>query len=740
MISGADDDAQGYLDVESRMRQIVGKVKAYHRTADFEMLWRAFHRGRAAHDGQMRRSGEPYFTHAVTVAEVLTDLRLDVETIVAGLLHDTVEDTKVSLEEIEAEFGEQVALLVDGVTKIGEIRYENPEAQQAENYRKLLLTVAKDVRVILIKLADRLHNMSTLDAMPADRREAIAQETLNVYAPLAHRFGIARIKWELEDLGFKALWPEEYQRVQEAVAAKRGEREERLQSFTGPLEKRLGEAGIKARIQGRPKHFYSIWKKMQRRGVKSIDQIYDLLAVRIIVATTGECYHALGIVHSTFNPIHDRIKDYIAAPKVNLYQSLHTTVYGPDGHLFEVQIRTREMHRRAEMGIAAHWRYKEGDDVPVDQRMDQQLQWFREVLDWQRDVKDPREFMDALKIDLFQEEVYVFSPAGDLFRLPQGSTPLDFAFHVHSEVGLHCSGARVDGRLVPIRYELRSGETVEIVTQKNAKPSPDWLDVVRTSRAKHHIRHWLKAHQVEQAIRMGRDLVERELKKRKADVDIDKDLIEVAQALGHQEVDRLLAAIGRGSITVQKVVNRVAPVEQKRRRVPLPQRLQEAFRKRGEGAVRIQGLGNMMVRFARCCQPVPGDEITGLVTVGTGVSIHRADCSNVRRGTVDEERRIDVQWDVEDATVFPVQLSVVGQDRKNLLADISRSIGELDCNIQAGTFEGSHDYARCTFMVEVRNLHHLNEIIRALRRIPNVTRVDRAVFVGDDKPIPIPES
>ncbi len=719
-----------YLDMEGRMREIVTRVKSYHQGADLERLWRAFHMGREAHEGQLRRSGEPYFTHAISVCEVLTDLRMDIDTLIAGLLHDTVEDTGVSLEDLREAFGEEVALLVDGVTKIGEINYENPEAQQAENYRKLLLTIAKDVRVILIKLADRLHNMSTIASMPEDRRIAIAQETLNVYAPLAHRFGIARIRWELEDMGFKALYPDEYEEVQRAVSAKRQERERMLKEFQEPLLARLEEAGISAQIQGRPKHFYSIWKKMQKRGATNISQIYDLLAVRILVNTTEQCYHALGIVHSIFNPIHDRIKDYIAAPKRNLYQSLHTTVLDRQGQRYEVQIRTHEMHRRAEMGIAAHWRYKEGFGEESEEEMDQQLRWFREVLDWQRDVTDPREFMDALRIDLFQEEVYVFSPAGDLFRLPQGSTPLDFAFHVHSEIGLHCSGARVDGRLVPLRYELKSGETVEIVTRHNAKPSPDWIDVVKTSRAKHHIRHWVKAHQVEQAIRMGREMIDRELKKRHVKMNLDRDLIDIAQSLGHQEVDRLLAAVGRGTVPLQKVINRIAPVEQKPKSSSISQRLQRAFQRRGEKAVRIQGVDNLMVRFARCCQPVPGDEITGIVTIGQGVSIHRADCVNVRKGAVDEERRIEVTWDVPDEAVFPVQLSVLGIDRKNLLADISKSIGELDCNIQAGSFEGSNEYARCTFMVEVRNLHHLSEIIGAIRRIPNVTRVDRAVFIS----------
>jgi GTP pyrophosphokinase len=396
--------------------------------------------------------------------------------------------------------------------------------------------------------------------------------------------------------------------------------------------------------------------------------------------------------------------------------------------MVEVQIRTREMHRRAEVGIAAHWRYKEGTRAHEgDVRFDQQLQWFREVLEWQRDVKDPREFMEALRIDLFEDDVYVFSPAGDLFKMPRGSTPLDFAFYVHSEVGLHCTGARVDGRMVPLRYQLRSGETVEILTNNAANPSPDWLEIVKTSRAKHHIRHWIKNKQLDESIKLGREMLERELKKARAKVNLEKDLIEVAQSLGHRDADRLLAAVGAGHLPVQKVVHRLAPpAETKRRRVPLAGRLQSALMRRNDSAVRIQGLSNLMIRFARCCQPVPGDAITGIITVGRGVSVHRADCPNVREGIVDAERKIEVTWDVADETTFPVHLTVIGRDRKNLLADISRSIGELDCNIQAGSFEGTNEYARCSFMVEVRNLHHLDRIMRAIGRIPGVTRVDRS--------------
>ncbi len=720
----------GMLDFEGRMSTMVESVRGYHDKADLEKLWRAFHFGRDAHDGQLRKSGEPYFTHALSVAENLVTLRLDVDTVVAGLLHDTVEDTTVDLTQLRTQFGEDVALLVDGVTKINEIRYENPEAQQAENYRKMLLTMSKDVRVILIKLADRLHNMRTISYLSADRQKAIAQETLTVYAPLAHRFGIARIKWELEDLAFKTLYPDEYKHIDEGIAARRGDREATIAAMQGPLAEKLKEAGIAAEISGRPKHFYSIWDKMKRRSA-SLDQIYDLLAVRVLVDTTAECYHTLGIVHSNFTPLHDRVKDYVATPKRNMYQSLHTTVYGPTGHLVEVQIRTRDMHRRAEMGIAAHWRYKEGSTAVADP-LDEQLRWFREVLDWQRDVSDPREFMDALKIDIFQEEIYVFSPAGDLFKLPKGATPLDFAFHVHSQVGLHCAGARVDGRMVPLRYELNSGESVEILTQKNAKPSTSWLEVVKTSRAKHHIRHWIKTKQLDESVKLGREMLERELKKRKASVDLDKDLVDVAQGLGHLDSEKLLAAIGSGNLPMQKVANKLAPVEPKKRRIPLTGRIQRALSRRNQGAVRIEGVDNLLISFGRCCQPVPGDSINGIITIGRGVSVHRHDCNSLDDPNVGPERIIEVTWDVDEKeTTFPVQVGVVAQDRVNLLADISRAIGEFDCNIQSGTFEGEHEYARCTFLVEVRNLNQLSRILKAIEKLPGVTRVDRAVFTGD---------
>jgi len=720
------------LDLEGRMAAVVDAVRAYHPDADVEKLWRGYHTGVDAHEGQTRKSGEPYFIHCLSVAEALVDLRMDVDTIVAGLLHDAVEDTGVSLNDVRVDFGGDVAILVDGVTKINEIRYANPEAQQAENYRKMLLTMAKDVRVILIKLCDRLHNMRTIGSLSRDRQVAIANETLNVYAPLAHRFGIAKLKWELEDLAFKTLEPDGYQEIKRGIREQREEREAIISSFTDPLCEYIDKAGIEYEIQGRPKHYYSIWRKMQTRNMP-LSKIFDLLAVRLIVNEVGDCYHVLGLVHANWTPIHDRLKDYIANPKQNAYQSLHTTVHGPNGHLIEVQIRTHEMHRRAEVGIAAHWLYKEGVEVksPKGDRLDEQMRWFREVLELQQDVHDPREFMEALKIDLFQDEVYVFSPKGEVFKAAQGSTPLDFAFHVHTQVGLHCSGARVDGRLVSLRYPLRSGETVEILTNKNANPSPSWLEIVQTSKAKHRIRQWLKATQFDESVKLGREMLERELKKKHFDGDFDTKVEEVAQDLGHTDSERLLAAIANGAVPLQRVLNKIIPPAPKKRRIiPLPDRLSRALKRPATGGVRIQGVDNLMISFAKCCQPVPGDSIKGIVTIGRGVSVHRTDCDNLLPDRIPRERLIDVNWDVEEEQSFPVQLIVAGHDRLNLLADISRAISDMAVNIQAGSFEGEHEYAQCTFVIEVRNLSHLDKIIRAIRALAGVDKVERAAVGG----------
>ncbi len=709
--------------MEAMMREIVRKVGRYNPRADRDRLWRAYRYGLAAHGDQRRRSGEPYFIHSLTVAGLLADMRMDADTLVAGLLHDVVEDTPVTLEEVRAEFGDDVAMMVDGVTKISDIRSHNPETRQAENYRKLVFSIAQDPRTVLIKMSDRLHNMRTVEFLPPDRQRSMARETLDVYAPLAHRFGLARIKWELEDRAFKVLHPSEYFEIERGINQSRAERERRIEQVREVLQEALARAGVEGEVVGRPKHFYSIWQKMKQQGV-GLDHIYDLLAVRILVHTKVDCYHALGIVHSMFTPLQDRIKDYIANPKPNMYQSLHTTVQGPGGKFVEIQIRTYEMHERSELGIAAHWKYKEGTDAEeVD--FSRVVAWLRQIMEWQQDVVDPREFMESMRIDLFQDEVFVFSPGGDLFRLPRGATPLDFAFEVHSEVGLHCVGAKVNDRIVSLGTELQNSDKVEILTSRNAHPSTSWLSIVKTSKARYHLRKWIRSSQFLESVRIGREMLERELRKRKLKLNLDHDLVEVAQQLGMQEAEKLLEAIGRGDITVARVLHRLQPEP----KAP-PARLLDAGReviarvmRRKTGGVRVQGLDSLMVRFARCCEPIPGDRIIGLVTRGRGVSVHRVGCPNLAH--VDPERLVEVTWDVAPDQTFVVKLIITGEDRRGLLADLSDAIRNLGTNIHSGNFGGDGQEARVTMTVEVRNLSNLEKVLSAVRRVPGVRRVER---------------
>jgi len=710
-------------DLEAMMRDVTRKVTDYNPRADQGLLWQAYRFGMTAHGEQKRRSGEPYFIHSLTVASLLADMRMDVDTIVAGLLHDVVEDTPVALEELRERFGADVAMMVDGVTKISDIRSHNPETRQAENYRKLVFSIAQDPRTVLIKMADRLHNMRTVEFLPPGRQQSMARETLDVYAPLAHRFGLARIKWELEDRAFKVLHPREYFEIERGINQTRAERERRIEKVSRTLREALAQAGVEAEILGRPKHFYSIYQKMKQQGV-SLDHIYDLLALRILVHTKVDCYHALGIVHDLYTPLQDRIKDYIATPKPNMYQSLHTTVQASGGKFVEIQIRTYEMNERGELGIAAHWKYKEGTD---EEEMDfsRVVGWLRQIMEWQRDVVDPREFMESMRIDLFQDEVFVFSPQGDLFRLPHGATPLDFAFEVHSEVGLHCVGAKINDRIVSLGTELQNSDKVQILTSRNAHPSTSWLHVVRTSKAKYHLRRWIRSSQLLESVRLGREMLERELRKQKLRINPDRDLVEVAQQLGMQEPEKLLAAVGRGEVTVARVLHRLHPEPKAppARLLDAGRELYAAVMRRKTGGVRIQGLDSLMVRFARCCEPIPGDQIIGLVTRGRGVSVHRVGCSNLKN--VDPERLIEVTWDVDPAQTFVVKLIVVGDDRRGLLADLTDAIRNLGTNIHSGQFRGGVDEARITVMVEVRNLNNLEKILNAVRRVPSVRRVER---------------
>src|SRR5687767_1223435 len=589
---------------------------------DVDLIARAYQLSEKAHRGQKRASGEEYVGHCVEVAKILTDLHLDTASIAAGLIHDVVEDTLINLEELRAAFGDEIAAIVDGVTKIGKVQFRSNTEQQVENYRKLLLSMAQDARVILIKLADRVHNMRTLEHLRADKRRRIALETREIYAPLAHRLGMAQIRWELEDLTFKHLEPEAYRDLAKRVADRRVEREGNVEAVRGPLEEELRKAGIPVEVYGRPKHLWSIHRKMVQRS-KPYEEIYDLMAIRVVTDTVANCYHALGVIHNRWTPLQERFHDYIATPKSNMYRSLHTTIFGPGGRLYEIQIRTNDMHRTAEYGIAAHWRYKEGEKRSNNE-VDEKLSWFRQVLEWQQDTREPEEFLEFLRIDLFQDEIFVFTPKGDVKQLPKGATPIDFAFAAHTDVGLHCAGARVNGRIAPLARELKNGDSVEVITDPRQRPSRDWLAFVKTARARQKIRSFIKQQESESAIHLGKELLERELRKlRKEMPDDAMRLRRAAEALNVPNFDYVYAALGRGELGPSAILKELFPDDPA---PTLPERAATTFERlvdkvRGAGkGVRIQGLENMMARYSQCCQPVPGDKVIGYITRGRGIS------------------------------------------------------------------------------------------------------------------------
>jgi GTP diphosphokinase / guanosine-3',5'-bis(diphosphate) 3'-diphosphatase len=697
---------------------------------DRDLLVRAYRFSERAHEGQKRLSGENFVSHCVEVAKILVDLQLDTVTVASGLIHDVVEDTEITVEDIEAEFGKEIAEIVDGLTKIGHLPLNSSQERQVENYRKLLLSIAKDARVILIKLADRLHNMRTLEYLPADRQKRIATETRDLYAPLAHRFGMARVRWELEDLAFKHLEPSEYKTLAKKVATRRAEREKSIAQLQEPLEIQLREAGIaNVEVSGRPKHLWSIYKKMKKWD-KPYEEIYDLLAVRVTVNTVPDCYHALGVIHDQFTPLQERIKDYIAQPKSNGYQSLHTTVFGPNRQLFEIQIRTREMHRTAEYGIAAHWRFKE-DSRSADE-LDRALQWFRQVLELQLDAKTPDEFLEFLKLDLYQDEIFVFTPKGDVIQLPKGATPIDFAFAVHSEVGFRCAGARINGRIAPLSRPLRNSEQVEIITAAVARPSRDWLAHVRTGRARHKIRQWLRHEEHASSAKLGQDILERELKRRRLARPDDAALTTVAKTLNLGDAQHLHASIGQGDVNVLVVLKQLFPdLDEKEPAKPtLVERLVD--RVRGTKGVRIQGVDGLMVRYAQCCQPVPGDPVTGYVTRGRGVSIHRADCPNLLFLTHEPERRLEIDWQEADGERFLVRLALEGNDRRGLYADVAAAAGDTGTNIRSMELKSTDGKATGSLLVEVENLNHLTRIIKAVRKVKGITDVARRERITQD--------
>jgi guanosine-3',5'-bis(diphosphate) 3'-pyrophosphohydrolase len=695
-----------------------------HDKLDRELLARAYRFSEDAHRGQVRNSGEPFITHSVEVAKILADLQLDSTTVACGLLHDVVEDTKVAIADVDREFGREIASIVDGLTKIAKLPSGgSTQERQVESYRKLLLSIAKDARVIIVKLADRLHNMRTLDFLSEEKRRRIAQETRDLYAPLAHRFGMAKMRWELEDLAFKHLESEEYRALAKKVAQKRGEREALIKQMRDPLQDALTRAGISnVDATGRPKHLWSIYKKMQQRQ-RPYEEIYDLLAIRVLVESVPDCYHALGVVHDQWTPVQERIKDYIAQPKSNGYQSLHTTVFGPGRQLYEIQIRTRDMHRTADFGIAAHWRYKE--DAPSDE-LDRHLTWFRQVLELQMDAKTPDEFLEFLKLDLYQDEIFVFTPTGDVIQLPKGATPIDFAFAVHTEIGLHCAGAKVNGRIAPLSRALRNSETVEIITSPTAKPSRDWLAHVRTGRARHKIRQVMRKEAQLSATKLGQDILDRELKRRRLPK-IGEDALErTARSLNLSDSTHLLASIGQGDVNVLQVLKFVHPELDTNVDAAKPSALERLVdRVRGSKGVRIQGVDGLMVRYAQCCQPVPGDPVVGYVTRGRGVSIHRGDCPNLLLLAHEPERRLEIDWQEAQGERFLVRLALEGNDRRGLYADVAAAVSATGTDIKSMDLRSSDGKIAGSVLVEVENLSHLQKIVKAARRVKGITEVAR---------------
>ena len=723
--SGSD---RGPISLDGLLR----KVGAYNPKADVKEVQRAYEFAAESHRGQVRKSGEPFIRHPLEVAHILADLGMDTATLVAALLHDVVEDTDLSLEVIEREFGDEVARLVDGVTKLDKIRYRSREQEQAENVRKMVIAMARDIRVLIVKLADRLHNMRTLEALSRPKQEEKATETLEIYAPLAHRLGIFQIKWELEDLSFKTLHPRRFEEIGNLVGKAEHERASYTKEVLESVSKQLRNVKVKAEVDGRPKHLYSVYEKMVLRG-KEFSEIYDLVGIRVLVEIVKDCYAALGAVHSIWKPIPGRFKDYIAMPKFNMYQSLHTTVVGPEGRPLEVQIRTEQMHRTAEFGIAAHWRYKEGSKK--DEAND--LAWLAQMLEWQRDMSDPREFMESLKIDLYQDQVFVFTPKGDVVNLPAGSTPLDFAYSIHTEVGHRCIGGKVNGKLVPLDYRLGTGDTVEVLTSRaqDAAPKNDWLKIVATPRARNKIRQWFSRERREDAIDTGRDAVQRELRKQGLPLKRltnEQTLAAVAAELKYPTLDALLVAVGEGHVSPQSVVVRLTRLithedtDEEITEVAPARPVQLA--PRDDQPVLVTGADDLWVNLARCCIPVPGDEILGFVTQGRGVSIHRTDCPNARSLVEQKDRLIDVSWRPGKGTSFAVSIQVEALDRKKLLGDVATVLSEQQINILSASSSTRKDrVARLRFTFELADIAHLASVLQTIKKVDGVFDAYRVV-------------
>ncbi|MHB8419499.1 MAG: RelA/SpoT family protein [Myxococcales bacterium] len=723
-----------------RLNDILDRVSAYHPAPDLDVIKKAYVYSAKVHQGQVRKSGEPYLIHPLEVAGILAELKLDEASIVTGLLHDTIEDTLATPEELTELFGDEVAQLVDGVTKLSQFSASatvSQEEKQAENFRKMIVAMARDIRVILVKLADRTHNMRTLEHMPPEKQQRIAQETLDIYAPLANRLGISWVKTELEDLAFKYLRPEEWAELASKVEGRRKERDRYIDDVIKVIKGKLEAAGIQSRVTGRMKHLYSIFRKMRAQGI-GFEQVHDVIAFRIIVKSLPACYEALGIVHSLWKPVPGRFKDFIAIPKPNMYQSLHTTVIGPFGERVEIQIRTEEMHRIAEEGIAAHWAYKEGrHGVGKD---DDKFAWLRQLMEWQQDLKDPKEFLETVKVDLFTDEVFVFTPKGDVRSLPRGATPVDFAYSIHSDVGARCVGAKVNGKIVPLRYKLKNGDTVEVLTSPQGHPSKDWLTFVRTSRAQARIRAYIKEQEREKSLELGREILDKDLRRYGLNLKAlikGGELDEIAGALGAANSEGLIAAVGYGKVSPAQVLMRLVPEEKLAERPkdgePAPPpggvgRLKEMLSKiSGRSAkqgVRINGIDDVLLRFGRCCNPVPGDSIVGFITRGRGITVHTLACEKVL--STDPDRRVDVRWDVKGDFKRPVTVRVLTADRTGLLAEISKTFSEKGVNIsQANCRSTGDDRAVNTFEVSISDLRQLKDCIHAIERIQGVFSVER---------------
>ncbi|MEA2038618.1 MAG: bifunctional (p)ppGpp synthetase/guanosine-3',5'-bis(diphosphate) 3'-pyrophosphohydrolase [Thermodesulfobacteriota bacterium] len=710
-----------------RLNDITSQILSYHPKANIDLIEKAYVYSAKVHHGQIRLSGEPYLSHPMEVAYILSQRKMDVVCIAAGLLHDTIEDTDAELDEIRQLFGEETANIVDGVTKISKMHFTSPEHKQAENVRKMILAMSSDIRVILVKLADRLHNMTTLGFQTPEKQRAIAQETLDIYAPLAGRMGIYQIKSSLEDLCLYYLEPDAYENIKTEIALRRGEKEKFIREVKELLYEKLNDSGIQAIVKGRRKNFHSIYKKMLDQDLM-VNQVFDIVGFRVIVNSIRECYEVLGNIHSMWKPVQGRFKDYISVPKANMYQSLHTTVIGPYGERMEIQARTHEMDRVAEEGIAAHWKYKE--EPIASKSADEQFAWLRQLLEWQKNLHDPAEFLDSVRMDLFPDEVYVFTPKGEVRAFPKGATPVDFAYSIHSEVGEKCTGARVNGKMVPIRHKLKTGDIVEIITSAKQHPSKDWLDFVKTPRAKTKIRHWMRLQERDESISLGRNILEKTLEQEHLalpNIMKNDQLSVIARELSFHSLEDLIAQIGYGKVSPKQVAGRLRPKlgikPEKQPGIVTKMMGRLKRRKPGQG-IKVKGISDMLIRFANCCHPLPGEKVVGFITRGRGVTIHHANCIHVLKA--DPERLVEIAWEPSDEETYVVKLKVTSENKKGMLADISTVMTQKNANIIQADVKTTMDQKGISiFTIEVENHGHLQEITSAIKKIKSVLIVER---------------